>query len=209
MKYTIFDGELVSLPWATVCRDMRADGVWFNVNEGHRTMARQWYFWNCYQTKRCNNGNIAAYPSAFAPHIRTGRPDHAMDFSNDPAVFAWLSRKGLRPVRTVRWPSGAVRESWHIEVSLLALLSYYHAHNHDKWDTLPKHVEHAVRKLFYHRRQAIEEAKPENGGKGPQYRRHVKWRNWWRRRVEGMLRRARRDRTKRLLRLALEPKTRR
>lgn len=201
MRYTLFDNELVSPAWATVLKNMRTDGISFVVNEGHRTLARQTWFYNCMRCNCCNNGNLAAFPSPFAPHIRSGRPDHAVDFGGDvAAVMSWLSRKGLRPTRpagagTSRW------EPWHVEVSTLALVAYAHKHSTDKWDTLPKHVEHAVRKLLYHRRQAVEEKKT---GIGPKYRKHVKWRNWWRRRVAKQLRRAHKESTKRLLRQALK-----
>ncbi|OYO16151.1 peptidoglycan-binding protein [Enemella evansiae] len=32
------------------------------VNDGYRSLARQQYFWDCYKTKKCNNGNLAARP---------------------------------------------------------------------------------------------------------------------------------------------------
>lgn len=116
VTYLRIDNELVSKEWYAVLTAMRAAGVRFNVNEGHRTMERQWYFWNLYRSGR---GNLAAFPSANAPHIRTGRIDHAIDFSNDAAVFAWLRRAGLGPVRTVRG------ESWHIELSHAKLRWFY------------------------------------------------------------------------------------
>lgn len=124
VTYLPIDGELVSKEWRAVLLDMRADGVSFRVNEGHRTMARQWYFWRLY---RSGAGNLAAFPSPFAPHIRTGRIDHAIDFSNDTAVFAWLQNKGLNPRRTVRG------ESWHIEITASELRAYYAkwSHRHD------------------------------------------------------------------------------
>ncbi|CAF3611824.1 unnamed protein product, partial [Adineta steineri] len=37
-------------------------GVAIKIASGFRTVARQEYFWNCYQTKSCNNGNLAARP---------------------------------------------------------------------------------------------------------------------------------------------------
>lgn len=124
VTYLPIDGELVSKEWRAILLDMRADGVSFRVNEGHRTMARQWYFWRLY---RSGAGNLAACPSPFAPHIRTGRIDHAIDFSNDTAVFAWLQNKGLNPRRTVRG------ESWHIEITASELRAYYAkwSHRHD------------------------------------------------------------------------------
>lgn len=121
VNYVAIDRERVSKEWHSVLIDMRK-AVDFNVNEGKRTMARQWYFWRLYRSGR---GNVAAYPSPIAPHIRVGRIDHAIDFSNDGAVFAWLSAKGLSPVRTVRG------ESWHIEISAKKLRAYYKLHGTD------------------------------------------------------------------------------
>ena len=125
VTYLRFDGELVSKEWFAVLTDMRRAGVAFRVNEGKRTFARQQYFWDCYQSGACNGGNVAAYPSHNAPHIRTNRLDHAIDFSNDGAVFHWLSSRGLQPQRTVRG------ESWHIEVPASQLRRYYRTHKGD------------------------------------------------------------------------------
>lgn len=196
VRYVVFDNELVSVEWATVLHDMRADGVYFHINEGHRTIARQTYFWNCYLSKRCNNGNLAARPTPWAPHIRTGRIDHAIDFDNAAAVIAWLNAHGIPASLTV--PG----ESWHVEVrSANDLRDYHRKHTHDIYDTLPKHVEVAVRRLFMHRNMAIDEAKT---GKGPKYRKAVKWRGHWRRVIQAMLARARKERTRRILRQVLE-----
>lgn len=199
MKYTVFDGELVSLPWAAVLTAMRKDGVLFNVNEGHRTLARQTWFYQCMLSKRCNNGNLAAFPSPNAPHIRSGRVDHAVDFSNPEQVMTWLTTHGMHPTRPAG--TGSRWEPWHIEVPASDLRSAAKRLARDEFDVLPKHVEHAVRKLIHHRHQAIDQAKT---GKGPKYRRAVKWRNWWRRRVEGMYRRSRKPSTRRLLNKVLD-----
>jgi len=37
-------------------------GLQMKIASGFRTLARQQYFWNCYKTKKCNNGNLAASP---------------------------------------------------------------------------------------------------------------------------------------------------
>lgn len=198
-KYAIHDGELVSLPWKCALEAMERDVGPINVNEGHRTMARQAWFYMCYRTQSCNNGNLAAVPSPFAPHIRTGRIDHAIDFDDGAKAERWLDTHGIPAWRTV--PG----ENWHVEVDAGALRRFFDDHcGHDKWDTLPKHVEFAVRRLFMHRNQARDQAKPENGGKGPKYRKAVRWRNFWRNRVEGMLQRSRKQSTTRLLRQALD-----
>ncbi len=117
--YRDIDGEEVSAEWYTILSDMRKAGVHFNVNEGHRTMSRQQYFYDLWKSGR---GNLAAAPTPNAPHIRSGRIDHAIDFSNDGAVFTWLAKKGLGPVRTVRG------ESWHIELPVSRMRAYHAAH---------------------------------------------------------------------------------
>ena len=120
VTYKPIDGELVSKEWLAVLLAMRADGVYFRVNEGHRTMARQQYFWDLYRSGR---GNLAAYPSANAPHIRTGRIDHAIDFSNDASVMRWMAANHLPARRTVNG------ESWHIEIPAANLRASYGVHH--------------------------------------------------------------------------------
>jgi len=39
-----------------------AAGVTLKIDSGFRTLARQQYFWNCYKSKKCNDGNLAAWP---------------------------------------------------------------------------------------------------------------------------------------------------
>jgi len=43
-----------------------------DLNEGRRTMAEQWHFWN-------NQPPLAAYPSPAAPHIKWGQANHDID----------------------------------------------------------------------------------------------------------------------------------
>lgn len=40
----------------TMYNAARAAGLNIGINSGFRTMEEQQYYWNCYQTKRCNNG---------------------------------------------------------------------------------------------------------------------------------------------------------
>lgn len=119
VTYVPIDSERVSKEWGVVLHDMRAHGVSFRVNEGHRTMARQLYFWNLYRSGR---GNLAAYPSSNAPHIRSGRIDHAIDFGNAAGAMAWLRAVGMNPTLTV--PG----ESWHVEVPAGELSAYARSH---------------------------------------------------------------------------------
>lgn len=121
VTYLPLDGERVSrrhYTWMTACR---ADGVTFRVNEGHRTFERQQFFWDLYQAGR---GNLAAYPSHTAPHIKTGSPNHDNDidqFYGDgiQAVFRWLRKHGAAPVLNV--PG----EGWHMHLSDADLAMLY------------------------------------------------------------------------------------
>ncbi len=82
-------------------------GVSLIVNSGFRTMAEQRYLYNCYLTKRCNNGNLAARPG-YSNH----QSGVALDISTRNArVYTWLKNNARRwgYVRTV--PS----EPWHWE----------------------------------------------------------------------------------------------
>jgi len=84
-------------------------GIRLTINSGFRTLARQQYFWDCYTTKRCNNGNLAARPGTsnhgrgVALDINTG--------ATSTSTYKWMAanaaRFGFR--RTV--PS----EPWHWE----------------------------------------------------------------------------------------------
>lgn len=116
VRYVQIDGEEVSQEWYSALRDMRTAGVQFNVNEGHRTMARQSYFYALYKSGR---GAQAAVPSPYAPHIRTGRFDHAIDFNNASGVMEWLREHGISSALTV--PG----ESWHVEANADQLRKYH------------------------------------------------------------------------------------
>lgn len=83
-----------------------------------RPLSKQEYYWNCYQTKKCNNGNLAAVP---------GRSNHGwgiasdMSFGNKAALY-WAhdncAKYGLKfPLcKNVR---GSCQENWHLEPAQL------------------------------------------------------------------------------------------
>jgi hypothetical protein len=111
VRYKNFDGKPVSVAWHRVLTRARENGVDFKVTSGHRTFAEQR---RLYDLWRAGKGNLAAFPSHSAPHIRTGRPDHAIDFGPDPAavqrLIKYLNRRRLGSRLTV--PG----EWWHVEV---------------------------------------------------------------------------------------------
>lgn len=130
VTYRAIDNERVSKQWFVLLRDIRfEDNVHFNVNEGHRTMARQWYFWRLYKSGK---GNLAAFPSPYAPHIRTGRIDHAIDFNNAAGVMWAMRKRGVRCALTV--PG----ESWHVEANASDLQAYWNKHHFDPPHTIKR-----------------------------------------------------------------------
>jgi len=99
-------GKAVSKPTGHAFLKMQAAahsaGVDISLSSGFRTMAQQQYFWDCYQTKKCNNGNLAARP---------GHSNHQSGSAVDLTTSTWLKNNAARFgfVRTV--PS----EPWHYE----------------------------------------------------------------------------------------------
>jgi hypothetical protein len=77
----------MSAVYLKVAQDALAAGITPAASEGYRTMARQEYFWNCYQTGSCNNGNTAAEP---------GKSNHQAGVAVDwkPSIYNWLSSNG-------------------------------------------------------------------------------------------------------------------
>lgn len=131
VKYVPIDGEQVSEPWYVLLNDIRnEDRVAFHVNEGHRTMARQSYFYLGW-IRHLAGFALAAKPSASAPHIRSGRNDHAVDFNNAEGVRRAANKRGVRLTRTVKWPDGRIREEWHLEANDAELEHYFNTHNGD------------------------------------------------------------------------------
>lgn len=84
------DGKPVELATAAAFGRMRAaaaaEGVHLKVISGFRTMAEQEYFYGCYKSGACNNGNLAARPG-YSNH----QSGHALDLNaKHPAVGPWL-----------------------------------------------------------------------------------------------------------------------
>jgi|tagenome__1003787_1003787.scaffolds.fasta_scaffold20829577_2 hypothetical protein len=112
VKYRRWDADdRVSAQWYAVLSAAKAAGVSFLVTDGHRTMAEQQDRFDHYQRF---GSPVAARPSPTAPHIRTGRPDHAIDVNaldgGAARLAAWLRKHGAAASFPV--PD----EAWHIEV---------------------------------------------------------------------------------------------
>ncbi|CAF1658149.1 unnamed protein product [Rotaria magnacalcarata] len=94
-------------------------GVTITIASGFRTVARQEYFWNCYQTKACNNGNLAARPgtsnhgrgAALDLNTNCGSQTGAKPNCAGSGVYQWLKTNGHNYgfTRTVQ------SEPWHWE----------------------------------------------------------------------------------------------
>jgi hypothetical protein len=106
-----FQGRRVSDQWAVVLAAAQRAGVNFRLNSGQRTFSEQAALYRLYRSGR---GNLAAVPSHNAPHIRTGRQDHALDvdmYAGDgvQGLARWLRKQGA----SVAWTVPG--EGWHIE----------------------------------------------------------------------------------------------
>jgi hypothetical protein len=77
-------------------------GVRLSLTSGFRTNAEQTRLYNCYLSKRCNNGNLAARP---------GYSNHQNGLALDLSTSTWLARNASKFgfVRTVP------KEAWHYE----------------------------------------------------------------------------------------------
>jgi len=105
------DGKPIEIATASMYARMQkaaaSAGVSLRVVSGFRTMSEQKYLYNCYLTKSCNGGNLAARPG-YSNH----QSGHALDLNTSaPGVSNWLNNHadeyGFK--RTV--PS----EPWHWE----------------------------------------------------------------------------------------------
>ncbi|MBK6691767.1 MAG: D-alanyl-D-alanine carboxypeptidase family protein [Myxococcales bacterium] len=83
-----------------------ARGIDVHIESGFRTMREQEYLWRCYQTGRCNGGNLAARPG-YSNH----QSGTALDFATAQRsqLARLIAEEGLPWQRTV--PS----EPWHYE----------------------------------------------------------------------------------------------
>lgn len=85
----------------------RKASVTINVVSGFRTMAEQRYLYNCYKTKRCNGGNLAAVPG-YSNH----QSGSAVDLNTSGrGVYNWLAKHGKAYGFRRTVPS----EKWHWE----------------------------------------------------------------------------------------------
>lgn len=78
-----------------------------DLNEGRRTMAEQWHFWN-------NQPPLAAFPQPGAPHIKWGLPHHAIDANS----FNSASQRLQMFYQTLGIPvsHNVPSEAWHMDV---------------------------------------------------------------------------------------------
>jgi len=96
-----------AMAFARMQKAAAKSGVRIYVVSGFRTMAEQKYLWNCYLSKSCNGGNLAARPG-FSNH----QSGHALDLNASSAgVYGWLSRNGGKYGFRRTVPS----ENWHWE----------------------------------------------------------------------------------------------
>jgi hypothetical protein len=124
--YHRFNGKRVSREWYVVLTAAVHEGAIaeHDLDSGHRTMDEQTVLVREKGVWSPANPHGAALPNRTAPHIRLGRPDHALDVNalNGAArrLASFLARKGAHPHFTVP------PEPWHIELDLDELRELAH-----------------------------------------------------------------------------------
>lgn len=128
VTYLPYNGEELSRQIYAVFMAYKADtGVTLVLNEGHRTMARQAALVvekGLYNP--ITNPTGAAWPSPFAPHIRTGRPDHAVDvlWQLWEQFRVWCAAQGIKVSRPMS------SEPWHWEFERASLAKWFTNRGH-------------------------------------------------------------------------------
>jgi hypothetical protein len=105
MARFILDTRLSNAHYVLCAEAIRRDVIEpEDLNEGRRTMPEQWHFWR-------NQPPPAAFPSPFAPHIKRGQPNHAIDADDGPVdrLAAFYSGQGV----PVAFNVGG--EPWHMD----------------------------------------------------------------------------------------------
>lgn len=154
--------EFVSKQWYLVLTEARIRGWQGDVSEGRRTLQRQKFFWDCMRCCCCNNCNKAAFPSPFAPHIRVGRADHAIDVTDEQTLQDILSDMGIRSSNPV------AGEAWHLEANagdLKRVATKLRDRTAVVLAPLPRHIERHAKKFLTSKRAVVLEE--QNGGCGP------------------------------------------
>lgn len=108
MSKFILDTRLSNAQY-TICTEAIRRGIIEpeDLNENQRTMAEQWAFWN-------NQPPLAAFPSPFAPHIKKGFSNQAVDANS----FNGASARLEKFYRSLGIPvaHNVPGEAWHMDV---------------------------------------------------------------------------------------------
>jgi hypothetical protein len=116
------DHERVSREWYYLLHDLHKAGVVFNVNEGHRTLARQRELVRQKGLWSASNPTGAAAPSGVrAAHPQRQRP-RTRSTSTTPPASCRRAKRGVKPDRTI--PT----EPWHLEPVATSLAAYARKH---------------------------------------------------------------------------------
>lgn len=94
IKVTTIDSKLVEVNTAAQFIKMKnaalKNGITLKITQGFRTFKEQEYFYNCYITKKCNNGNKAAKPG-FSNHQNGKALDIILgNEQQEGKIYKWL-----------------------------------------------------------------------------------------------------------------------
>lgn len=116
-------GKPMSRQWHRLLLDVHAKHhVRAEVDSAHRTMSEQLALVRQKGVWSSSNPHGAAFPTLWAPHIRVGRADHAIDFNDNSGNRADVqhaaAQLGVTLTQTV--PG----EPWHLEANRRQLRRY-------------------------------------------------------------------------------------
>lgn len=94
IKLLKIDDKLVEISTAKKFVEMQKaaikESVPLSITEGFRTFKEQEYFYNCYITKKCNNGNKAAKPGFSNHQLGTALDINLNGEGTKSSVYKWL-----------------------------------------------------------------------------------------------------------------------
>lgn len=95
---TVRVNSTASENWLQLFQAAQSSGVTLSANSSFRSMAKQEYLWNCYQTGSCNNGNLAARPGTSNHQMGLAIDIDIVPGGRDPTLTTCQANPGNYPI---------------------------------------------------------------------------------------------------------------